>query len=68
LTQQGRQFGFRLSPGTNLQVIDDSGPTDVSANAVDQNLQCQNNNPLPTSTYGSNTAKRNAQGQCAAIP
>ncbi len=56
----------------NLQVQNNTGGVDVSANDVDKNLQCQNNTPTPTHANVNHTAQsQNVQpqstGQCAAV-
>ncbi len=51
--------------GGNMQVYKNQGPTEISRNAIVQNLQCFDNQPPPV---GAGNTYRKAQGQCRVLP
>jgi hypothetical protein len=62
VTIGGNSSCGNLVKGT-LQVLNNTAATVVSFNTITSNLQCQGNNPVPTSS--SNTANGQPQAQCA---
>ncbi|MFP4123617.1 MAG: element excision factor XisI family protein [Coleofasciculus sp.] len=58
---QGLRRVYPEALGSDMQVKNNDGGTEIVSNLIGNNLQCQDNDPAPTG--GGNTAAQK-QGQC----